>query len=232
MVSSIRFWLRAFGLIKGDTIEPIALYIFDSQCGRDPFLEDQNTLWLLHFLLVNSQIASIYTLLFIDFQREKREFTKTELQSFIKSRCARPDQRNVYNENTVKKDIGVLLKNYLAPNNLTVMEDFSSILIELGLLQRGRNDITKFNETKVESIAPEIILFALLTIRKDNDTLSYDELQTLSLTFCLPLNSLIEIIKKLESRFPNLLVYSENSGVRNVQFLQRLEPLEALDFYY
>ena len=118
MVSAIRFWLRAFGLTKADELNPVATYIFDSDNGRDPFAEDLNTLWLLHFLLVSSEVASIYNLLFVEYQREKREFSKQELQSFIKRKCAVPEQKNVYNENTVRKDIGVLLKNYVAPKDL------------------------------------------------------------------------------------------------------------------
>ena len=52
MVSSIRYWYKAFGLNKDAESSWIADYIFDSVKGKDPFVEDIGTLWLLHFLLI------------------------------------------------------------------------------------------------------------------------------------------------------------------------------------
>ena len=70
MVSAIRYWLKAFSLTKEDTLTDLAEYIFSTNTGRDPFCEDIATLWVLHYNLVKSQVASIYQLVFIDFQRE------------------------------------------------------------------------------------------------------------------------------------------------------------------
>ena len=55
MVASIRFWLKAFGLLQEDGLAPIAGYIFDDASGKDPYLEDIGTLWLLHFMLINTE---------------------------------------------------------------------------------------------------------------------------------------------------------------------------------
>ena len=162
MVASIRFWLRAFGLTKSDSLEPISTYLLDAENGKDPFTEDINTIWLLHFLLVTSEIASLYNLLFVEYQREKKEFKKSELQSFIKRKCSMPEQKNVFNDNTVHKDIGVLLKNYVAPSDLKTIEDFSALMIGLGLIINKGNDTYCFKVSKPEDIAPEIIMFALI----------------------------------------------------------------------
>ena len=108
MVSSIRYWSRALGLSENDKPTPFAISIFDSNNGFDPYLEDEGTLWLLHYFLLTKRIASLYHLTFLDFQREKREFDRTQLLSFVHRKCNVSEQKNVYNENTVKKDIGVL----------------------------------------------------------------------------------------------------------------------------
>ena len=78
MVASIRFWLRAFNISKADEITDIATYFFDAENGRDPFAEDLNTLWILHILLVTTRVASIYDLTFVEYQREKKEFSRDE----------------------------------------------------------------------------------------------------------------------------------------------------------
>ena len=198
MVASIRFWLRAFGLSNMDDVTKIADYLFNSDTGRDPYSEDLNTLWLLHFLLINYRVASLYNLVFVDYQRERKEFTRSELQTYIRRKCSVPEQKNVYNENTVKKDIGVLLKNYVSPKDLKNIEDFSALLIGLNLIISKPQDTYYFREVTVKEIAPEVILFALLSLGDSEKTISLDGLQRISLIFCLPMISLIEIIRSLE----------------------------------
>ena len=238
MVSAIRFWLRAFGLTKADELQPVARYIFDSVKGRDPFAEDLNTLWLLHFLLISSKVASIYNLLFVEYQREKKEFSRSELQAFIKRKCSVPEQKNVYNENTVRKDIGVLLKNYVAPKDLKTIEDFSSILIVLGLIidtgkqSTDKEQIYTFKISNSSEITSEIILYALIRMKGTDQTVSFDLLQQLSLIFGMPMTTLIDVIRSLEFSFPNTLVFTDNSGIKNVQFLRDIDEKEALNHYY
>lgn len=232
MVASIRFWLRAFGLTKSDELQPISSYIFDSVQGVDPYTEDLNTLWLLHFLLASSEVASLYNLLFIDYQREKKEFRKTDLQSFIKRKSSVPEQRNVYNENTVRKDIGVLLKNYVTPSDLRTIEDFSALLITLGSIVSKGHDVYSFKAHKKKDIAPEVILFALIRMKGEDRTVSFDILQKLSLIFGLPMTILIEIIRDLETTFPDTLVFTDNSGIKNVQFIREINEFDALNHYY
>lgn len=232
MVTSIRFWLRAFGLSSADELTHVAKYLFNSENGRDPYSEDLNTLWLLHFLLVNTEIASIYNLVFVDYQRERKEFTRNELQTYIRRKCSVPEQKNVYNENTVRKDIGVFLKNYVSPKDLKTIDDFSALLISLNLIVLKSQDTYNFREISEKEIAPEVILFALLTLGETDKTISLDGLQRLSLIFCLPMTSLIEIIRSLEQTYPGSIVFSDNSGIKNVQFLNKLDRYDVLDTYY
>lgn len=232
MVASIRFWLRAFGLSNMDDVTKIADYLFNSDTGRDPYSEDLNTLWLLHFLLVNYRVASLYNLVFVDYQRERKEFTRSELQTYIRRKCSVPEQKNVYNENTVKKDIGVLLKNYVSPKDLNNIEDFSALLIGLNLIISKPQDTYYFREVTVKEIAPEVILFALLSLGDSEMTISLDGLQRISLMFCLPMISLIEIIRSLEQLYPGAIVFSDNSGIKNVQFRIELDKFDVLDNYY
>lgn len=232
MVASIRFWLRAFSLTTADELTPLAKYIFDDVNGRDKFTEDMNTLWILHYLLVKSGNASIYNLLFLEYQREKKEFSKSELQTFIKRKCSVPEQKNVYNENTVKKDIGVLLKNYIAPTDLKTIEDFSALLLDLNLINRREADRYVFRQVKNTEISAEVLLYAMIDFSNKDKTLSLDKLQALALIFCMPLPDLIEAIKRIESKYSRSIVFTDNSGVKNVQLLAELEPSTILDSYY
>ena len=232
MVSSIRYWLKSFGLTIDDKLTEIAHYLFHPKTGKDKYGEDLATLWLLHYLLVTTNLASIYNLSFLSFQREKREFDKEQLQQFIKRKCDVPEQKNVYNENTINKDIRVMLQNYVMPNDLKSLEDFSALLINLNLLRMNEEKKYSFNSKSKDDIPSIIILYALIDIKGNDKTISFDTLLDVSLLFCMPITELISIIKNLEKEFPGILAYNDNSGVRNVQFLTEIDKLEVLDKYY
>ena len=231
MVSSIRYWLKSFGLTIDDKLTEIAHYLFHPKTGKDKYGEYLTTLWLLNYLLVSTNLASIYNLLFLSFQREKREFDKEQLQQFIKRKCDVPEQKNVYNENTINKDIRVMLQNYVMPNDLKSLEDFSALLINLNLLRMNEEKKYSFNSKSKDDIPSIIVLYALIDIKGSDKTISFDTLLDVSLLFCMPITELISIIKNLEKEFPNILAYNDNSGVRNVQFLTEIDKLEVLDRY-
>lgn len=232
MVNAIRYWLKSFGLTLNDKLTTIANYLFHSQTGRDKYAEDLTTLWLLHYLLVSTNVASIYNLLFLSFQREKREFDKEQLQQFIKRKCEVPEQKNVYNENTVNKDIKVMLQNYVMPTDLKSLDDFSALLIDLTLIRKNEEKKYSFNSKNKDDVPSFVVLYALIDMKGNDKTISFDMLQDISLLFCMPITELISIIKKLEKDFPGTIAYNDNSGVRNVQFLKEIDRLEVLDNYY
>ena len=232
MVASIRFWSRAFGLSTNDIPTPFAVSIFDTDKGYDPYLEDEGTLWLLHYYLLTQEIASLYHLTFLDFQREKREFDRSQLQAFIKRKCNVPEQRNVYNENTVKKDIGVLLHNYVAPSEVRSNEDFSAIFLDLGLINALGSDRYAFNDTEPSHIHPDILLFALLDYKGEDNTISLDGMQEVALIFGLSLTNLIELVREVVAQHPEDLSYTDNSGVKNLQFIHDIDAAAVLNHYY
>ena len=232
MVSAIRYWYSAFGLIQNNISTNLATSIFDSDTGYDPFLEDEGTLWLLHYFLVKTQVASIYNLFFLGFQREKKEFDRNQLLSFIRRKCSTPEQRNVYNENTVKKDIGVLLHNYVAPSEIRSNEDFSAIFQDLGLINALGSDRYAFNDTEPNHIHPDILLYALLDYKGEDNTISLDGMQDVALIFGLSLTNLIELVREVVAQHQEDLSYTDNSGVKNLQFIHEIDAAAVLNHYY
>jgi len=232
MVASIRFWSRAFGLSINDRPTPFARSIFDTDLGYDPFLEDEGTLWLLHYYLLNKKVASLYHLTFLDFQREKREFDRNQLLAFVRRKCNVPEQKNVYNENTVKKDIGVLLHNYVMPADIRSNEDFSAIFLDLGLINALGSDRYSFNETDPSHIHPDVLLYTLLDYKGEDNTISLDGMQEVALVFGLSLTNLIELIREVVAQHPEDLSYTDNSGVKNLQFIHDIDAAAVLYHYY
>ena len=60
MVAAIRFWLRVFGICENDQLTWLGNYLFNDENGKDKYLEDLATLWLLHFHLIYRNDATLY----------------------------------------------------------------------------------------------------------------------------------------------------------------------------
>ncbi len=74
MVTAIRYLLRSFGLLdENDQPNEPAEYLFGEN-RKDTFLEDFGSIWLLHYLLVKTNGASIFNLMFNHFRKDKPEF--------------------------------------------------------------------------------------------------------------------------------------------------------------
>jgi len=233
MVAAIRYWLRVFGLLDEGNKTEIADYLFNNENGKDPYIEDLGTLWLLHYLLIKTELASIYKLFFVDFHREKNnEFTREQLQLFLKRKNAETPYVNLYNENTVKRDIGVLLQNYVMPQQGKPNEDFSALLINLNLIKQAEDKSLYFNTKGKADLIPEIFLYAIIDDKKNEDIVPFDKLMDLALIFCLSKTELIDTILLLVEKYPKSLRYTDNGGIRQLLFLQEIDKNNVLEKYY
>ena len=138
MVASIRYWLKVFGIFDGANISSLGIYLFDNNVGKDKYLEDIASLQLLHFNLVHNEEASLYKMLFCGLQRERTTFDRDQVLSYVALRMAEDGKQKIYNANTVKKDIAVLIQNYSLPRKPISNEDFSSLMIDLDLIRQRR----------------------------------------------------------------------------------------------
>ena len=233
MVASIRYWMRAFGMLDDDGLTDIAHLIFDSNNGTDPFIEDLGTLWLLHYTLISTGEATLYRLFFTNFQRERLTFDREHVVAFVKRTMTEKGKLKSFNENTVKKDVGVLLQNYVLSHKTLSMEDYSVLMTDLDLIRlSGDEKQYSFNVEGKRQIPLEILLYAIVREKGDNDSVDYDMLQTIGRIFCLTDMELINMLIDIQELFPDVFRYSDTAGLRQVQFLHKLKPSEVLKHYY
>lgn len=238
MVASIKFWIRAFGLYDENGLTYIANYLFNKDIGKDQYIEDIGTLWLLHYNLIKTDFASIYKLFFVDFHKEKNgDFTKEQLQYFIKRKNGETKFAHLYNENTVKKDINVLFQNYLIPDFGRPNEDYSALLINLNLLkysedEENKNRLYYFNSKGKNEIPPDIFLYAIIEDKDQDQIVSFDRLIDLSLIFCLTKNELIDILLILVKQYPESLRFTDDGGIKQLFFLKEIDKTQILENYY
>ena len=236
MVASIRFWLKAFGITDNDELTEFGHYLFDDSKGKDKYLEDIGTLWLLHFNLLFLEEATLYKMFFCGLQKERTHFEREQVMTYVKLRMVEAGKMTLFNANTVKKDIGVLLQNYTLPRKAQSNEDFSSLLIDLDLVrQSSEGKGYYFNVDGKRKVTKEVFLYGLLKLKEyeGDNTISFETIQEkVGLIFCMQDYETIDMLKLLASDFNQYFTYSDVAGIKQVQFIKTLDVKQVLDNYY
>ena len=232
MVSSIRYWLRAFGMINQDNeISPLADFIFDTETGCDPFVEDSQTLWLLHWNLIYTNYATIYRQIFLNFHKERKEFSKANIFAFLKRKnLDKAFSGIVWNDNTINKDIAMLLRMYVSPNT-NIYEEYSAILLDLNLIKRIEKDLYEFNYPTKAKINPLIFFYAVHKISGGSQIVEFDNMLELALVFCLSQGELYDIFSQLTAINPNI-TFDNSAGEQLFAIKQDSHELASFNMDY
>lgn len=247
MVSSINFWMRAFGIIDKDgLLTDFADYILDDN-GKDPYIEDEATLWLLHYQLITQNIASTYSLIFNEFRREKIEFTRDNFIAFVVRKAEELNMSQI-NKNTVSTDFEVLTKMYIRTDAQSKdREDtFSGLLTELNIIQEEKRKVDDktvtfysiSTEDKTE-IPDEVLLYTIL----DNDNFDKSislytieqEFNQAGSVFAMGRTGLINKIESISSnkKFNKYgITFNDHAGIKELQFKEKPNKFEILKNYY
>jgi hypothetical protein len=247
MVSGIYYWMKAFGIIgKEGELTEFAEYLLDDK-GKDPYLEDEATLWLLHYQLVKLNIASTYNLIFNEFRREKIEFTKDNFISFT-IRKAEELGASTINKNTVTGDFEVLTKMYIRTDAQSKDKEdtFSGLLTELNVIQEEKRKVEKDTVTyysipstdKIE-IPEEVILFAILDKGEFDKSISLYTLEQekdfVGSVFAINRTGLVNKIEAIctNSKFKKYSInFNDHAGIKELQFKVVPNKFDILSNYY
>lgn len=235
MVASIRYWMRAFDLLgEGDKLTDFAHWLFSDE-GKDPYLEDDANLWLLHYNLVRKGYASSYNLIFNELRKERIEFNKDSFIKFIQNKFD-----SVISINSLGTDFEVFIKLYVGTESSKDKEDVvAGILPDLRLvrvIQREKQPTLYHIETnEKEELPEEVLLFALLSDADIGLSVNLDSLErdynSVGSIFAINRTGLVQKIESLCSRY-HFLVYKDDAGVRELQFKSKPDPYEILKKYY
>lgn len=248
MVASINFWMKAFGILSKDNeLTEFANFIFDTENGKDPFLEDEATLWLLHYNLVTLNYATTYNLIFNDLRRERIEFTKEHFIGFIQ-RKADEQNMNTINKNTLATDFEVLTKMYLRSTaQLKDREDtFSGILTELNLIQEEVHKNSDKQSTYISiptdeknEIPEDVILYCILDNNSLDKSISLYNIEqdrdNIGSVFAINRESLVQKIENIatNNKYKKYgIVFNDHAGIKELQFKIKPNKYEVLKNYY
>ena len=220
MVNSIRFWLKAFGVVDDKyTLQPNFTKIF-SDDGWDPYLENEASLWLLHYSLNAHNYSSIYQLIFKDFRKIKPEFSRENLVDYIK------DLDASQNTKILEKDFSVFLRMYKPQEKQNAEDAYSGLLTELSLVteigknQKGQSLYRVENKNQRE-IPLEILLYCILSNKNYGRSISFKSLYSdpagIGDIFCFDEDILEEKLIALPEKF-SYITYNSEAGIKELQF--------------
>ena len=249
MVRSIRHWGLATGVLAEEAKSRGAkLRVSDfgqillGPAGYDQYLEDPNTLWLLHWrILSQTQRCTAWHWVFNRFPAS--EFTRAVLTQFVLDEARRLNP-SASNENSIRRDVDVLLRTYVASTDskASVGEDtFDCPLSELGLIEaRLSSDLFQIQRGPKPSLSDLAFAFALCEFWDGlptlQQTLAFSEIAYRSggpgVVFRLDENSIAERLERLEMLTAGKLVYTETAGLRQVYRNASVSPADLLDEHY
>lgn len=239
MVSSIRFWLKAFNIVDHkDFPTEFGKSLFDDETGYDPFLEDEASLWLLHYQLVKTGFASIYSIIFNEFRKEKLFFNKETYVNYLKRIGESNDDFN-FNENTVAKDFNVFTNLYKNDSESKNIEDsFTGILSELELLNttgKGKDEKFYIENNERDNLSEFIVLYTILDNSGYGNSISLNSLEfnidSPGSIFALNRIGLMNKISEIVGDFEDI-TFTDQAGIKELQFKKKVEAFTVLDKYY
>jgi len=247
MVRSIRFWMRAFGITdEEDNLSEYSKLTFggnEEEDALDPFLEDEATLWILHYRLVTIGYATTYNLIFNELRKSKIEFTKRDYLNFIKLKLE--ERSLIVSENSIAEDFSVFVKMYTNESSKDKEDSFSGILTELNLVDfyvKQKDDAKKESEnvyyiapTERSEIPEVAILYAILENATFNNSINVNQLEidenSPGSVFAMTKSGLSNKLREI-TQHCSFVTLSEQSGVRELQFKSKPTSNDILKQYY
>ena len=246
MVTSMQYWLEAAQLVNpsntGQGLEwsSIAEIVFNE--AADPYLEDDGTIWLLHWLLAsNPRSATAIYWFFNHFH--KPTFTSDEVATGLRDFVHREISSKT-SVNTLKRDSTLVLRMYAHSHKndgLNLEESLDSPLATLGLLQRldvrlWRSDITKGREIPLFVLAFAIAQVFQLT---DREQLPIHDLMYSNTNHCAPgavfrmtEESLVNHLEAVCGKHSHQLALDQTAGIFQLYKRDNFEPLVLLQDHY
>jgi len=229
MIKSLNHWLKGFDLIDEEGLTRLGEIILSC----DPYLENSDTLWLLHWNLVKyNKKNTLYHLFFNKMYPYK--FSKNDIIEYISSWLNMNEIK--LSPTTLNSDADVFIRMYSNDKS-----DNMSLLSELNIITRTSQSNFTLNMNAVTDISDELFLYILcdyieMQYTKNITTISIDDIQrgTLSIqkSLCLSENMLYNKINKLSKLTDNNFKYSETAGMRQIYITTPINKSDILTKIY
>jgi hypothetical protein len=245
MVLSIRYWLLATRIIKKNSanaleLTPTGAIIFGEQ--GDPYLEDEGTIWLLHWLLATNPTGATAIYWFFN-HFHKAEYTADEVATALRD-FVKQNVNATVSTPTMKGDAALLQRMYvrsIGNNRVPIEEALDSPLSTLGLQERV--DSRTYRGIPMERGELPLGIFAYAVAQlfecRGAPEITIEQLMYSSMSHCAPgavfrmtEDGLIKKLEELSAARPTQLRIDQTAGIHQVYKLSGFSSRSVLEAYY
>lgn len=240
MVASIRHWATVAGVIEESsgtnqvTTTALGKFLFGED-GVDPYLENPNSLWLIHWNLATEwqkKTTWYWTFSYFSAVTFERDKLVKRLQ----------DEWPASAQATIKNDVACFLRTYSDQSSSAKGrrdDSLESPLTELGLIKHvSRQDEYRFVRGQKNTLGDGVFVFALLKFWQEfspqSSTLAFEAIAhepgSPGRVFLLDENDVADRLFKLDGFTNNALRWSETAGLKQVIRSSDLDFDSVLDF--
>lgn len=176
MAKSIKYWLTVMGLMKrqqdGEHLTELGELVLEN----DAYIEDDFTMWLLHYHLCMNQEKCTSWYLFFQ-MLEGEEFTKESIYDGLAGLLEQDMKVENYSEKSLKDDVNAILSMYSVVNSygrdIDPEENSICPFTKLGLYQKNGN---RYNRTIPDytKIHRFLILYIIVEMLKNDRSISIE----------------------------------------------------------
>ena len=238
---SIKFWLKSFKIVDYNSfkVTKIGQKIFDEKKGIDPYLEDDSTIWLLHWLLCSNPRATLFYYFFNNFH--KPDFTRDELFKDLGDFLTKNvEDKKIPALATLKKDTQLITRMYGSDGNKEDSIDSPMSSLNLIFNLKSLNKFRSLISDKSE-LSKYIIAFALTEFMNSENLVSVplnslmyanDRTCSIGSIFRITENGLINKLEELTQEFSSEFQIRESSGINQFFMLKKIDPFKFLDINF
>ncbi|MEK9878055.1 MAG: DUF4007 family protein [Betaproteobacteria bacterium] len=245
MVKSMKYWMFAAGLLNKDTgkLSDLGRFLFGNG-GADPYLEDEGTLWLIHWMLTKNAVEATALFWFFNLMHQT-EFTSEELTTNLSDFVTQNLRKRQVARGTIDADIAVILRMYsstISDQRAPIEDTLDSPLCTLDLLQKSHVDKRYFMRFRERASLPNQILgYAVLDLMVSRgsqivplDDLMYSKDLSASpgASFRLTENELIRKLEELSWEYKEFLEFRESNGLNQLFLKAPIFPEKFISDYY
>lgn len=234
MVKSLRYWMKAFGLIEekpsvGAMLTPMGKMI----AKYDPYLEKNFTLWLMHsYIAKNREDATTWFMYFNHCDAD--ELDKYEIESILLREIKKYAEGQSFSEKSLNNDIDVLLSMYSKDKEKRDPEDKNvSPFSQLSLIKCVDKKYVKSHSDK-KSLSEMVILFELMMMLEDSEGISIEEVifaeNGLSNVYNMTSVLANDYFDRLDAA--GYIHVNRTAGLDMIYPVRKMSPVEVLEEYY
>lgn len=231
MADSLSFWLKQCRLVEMENskayFSDFAKKYFGPKDGIDVYLENVETIWILHWFLTTSADKTSTWFWFFNYF-EKKIFSRQDLVDDIFDQCTNdgPHKTTTATENGVRRDVDCFIRSYLGTTNPKAMSEdkLDSPFTELGLFKKGTGDTIQKVETERKNLPYGLLILSICgywdKLGAFSNTLSFENLLSQPYSpgklFGINREGLLSKCNQIEEKTIGLLSFDQSSGLSQV----------------